>query len=238
MRCRDGGSFLVAARNALESELPPLLQGPMVVVEARDSGSGIPADVIDKVFDPFFTTKPVGQGTGLGLSQVYGLCQRAGGNATIASRPGKGTAVRMFLPAALRGERVVAAAPAALRRNFGKRLLLVEDNDDVAAALQEVLEAMGCSVTRKDRAAAGLDWLQAQGRTGSLPDLVLTDVVMPGDMDGLALARAVREQYPALRIILMTGYAQQLDAISKAGFEVLPKPCSPEMLADALGRGG
>jgi signal transduction histidine kinase/CheY-like chemotaxis protein len=218
----DGGRFTITARNATAAEVPPLLQGPLVLVEAADSGNGIPPDVIDKVFDPFFTTKPVGQGTGLGLSQVYGLCQRAGGAATIASKSGRGTIVRMFFPATRTGEKAVADAPPALQRNLGKRLLMVEDNDDVAAALQQVLEAMGCDVTRRDRAAAGLEWLQEQGRSGALPDLMLSDVVMPGEMDGLGLARAVRAQYPELRIVLMTGYAQQLDAISKAGFECCP----------------
>ncbi len=232
-----GGSFSVAARNAAPAEVPPLLQGPMVLVEARDTGSGIAPDVIAKVFEPFFTTKPVGQGTGLGLSQVYGLCQRAGGVATVDSEPGRGTAVRLFFPAMNGHAAAPAEVPAALRRNLDKRVLMVEDNDEVAGALQQVLEAMGCSVTRLDRAGLGLEWLAQQHRSGAMPDLMLSDVVMPGDMDGLALARQVRQLYPGLRLILMTGYAEQLDAISKSGFEVLPKPCSPEMLAQALGRG-
>jgi signal transduction histidine kinase len=232
----SGGSFGVTARNAAPAEVPPLLQGPMVIVEARDTGGGIPADVITKVFDPFFTTKPVGQGTGLGLSQVYGLCQRAGGMATVESRPGQGTVVRLFFPVADGGAAVPAAVAPALLGNLDKRVLMVEDNDEVAGALQQVLEAMGCSVTRLDRAHAGLEWLAQQQRQGSMPDLLLSDVVMPGAMDGLALARQVREQYPGLKLILMTGYAEQLDAISRLGFEVLPKPCSPEMLAQALAR--
>ncbi len=188
------------------------------------------------MFEPFFTTKPVGQGTGLGLSQVYGLCQRAGGLATVESEPGRGTAVRLFFPVSRGDSAAPAAASPALRRNLDKRVLMVEDNDEVAGALQQVLEAMGCTVTRLDRAQGGLEWLAHQQRQGSLPDVMLSDVVMPGDMDGLALARQVREVYPQLRLILMTGYAEQLDAISRLGFEVLPKPCSPEMLAQALSR--
>ena len=97
--------------------------------------------------------------------------------------------------------------------------------------LQPVLEAMGCTVTRLDRAALARDWLARQDK---LPDLVLSDVVMPGDMDGVALAQHVRQRFPQLRLILMTGYAQQLESISKMGFEILPKPCSPDMLADAI----
>ena len=230
-----GGRFSLSARNARADEVPPLLQGSMVVVEARDTGSGIPPEVVAKVFEPFFTTKPVGQGTGLGLSQVYGLCQRAGGLATVESEPGQGTVVRLFFPVA-QGSAAAPDVPAALQRNLGKRVLMVEDNDDVAGALQQVIEAMGCTVTRLDRARGALEWLAHQQQQGILPDLLLSDVVMPGDMDGLALAQQVRETYPQLRLVLMTGYAEQLDAISRLGFEVLPKPCSPEMLARALAR--
>jgi signal transduction histidine kinase len=117
-----GGGFRIRAYNAT-ADLPPLLKGPMVVVEAADSGNGIAAEVIDKVFEPFFTTKPVGQGTGLGLSQIYGLCQRAGGQATISSRPGEGTTVRLFFPAAPhpagRGQRGGGGGPDTGARGHG-----------------------------------------------------------------------------------------------------------------------
>ena len=230
----SGGSFRLAARNAGPHELPALLTGAMVLVEAADSGTGIPQDVIDKVFEPFFTTKPVGEGTGLGLSQVYGLCQRAGGLASISSQAGQGTAVRLFFPAALQRAPADSVVPPALQRVLDKSVLLVEDNDEVAAALQPVLEAMGCSVTRVDRAATARDWLQQ--RHAAPPDVVLSDVVMPGEMDGVALAQHVRSTWPQQRILLMTGYAEQLEAISRMGFEILPKPCSAEMLAEAIGR--
>ncbi|VWX63640.1 conserved hypothetical protein [Burkholderiales bacterium 8X] len=227
------GHFSVLARNATDS-LPPLLEGPMVLVEAVDDGPGIDPALLDKVFEPFFTTKPVGEGTGLGLSQVYGLCQRAGGAATIHSEVGKGTTVRLWFPAVpLRDE-----APAVVARTqdtqIGKTILLVEDNDEVAAALVPMLGAMDCKVHRFDRAAAALEWLSGQQE---LPDLLLTDVVMPGEMDGAGLAQQVRARFPELRILLMTGYAEQIDAITKLGFEVLPKPCSAEMLAEAIGGG-
>jgi DNA-binding NtrC family response regulator len=92
---------------------------------------------------------------------------------------------------------------------------------------------MGCSVVRIDRAVAAREWLASQDR---LPDLLLTDVVMPGEMDGVALAQHARATYPALRIVVMTGYAEQLEAISRMGFEIVPKPCSPDTLADAINR--
>ena len=229
----SGGRFGITARNADKADLPPGLQPPMVIIEASDSGSGIEPAILDKVFDPFFTTKPVGEGTGLSLSQIYGLCQRAGGLAAIESRLHVGTTVRLFLPAVTQRPAGVEDNPPAIPGNLGKTVLLVEDNDEVAAALRPVLQTMGCQVVRMDRAAAAQDWLSRQDR---LPDVLLTDVVMPGDMDGVALAQAVRARYPSLRIILMTGYAEQMEAISRQGFEIIPKPCSAEMLAGTIGR--
>lgn len=227
-----GGRFRISARNAA-GDLPPPLKGTMVLVEASDSGAGIPAEVLDKVFEPFFTTKPVGQGTGLGLSQIYGLCQRGGGQATIQSQPGAGTTVRLFFPAAAPRPAQAADQPRAAGSPLGKKILLVEDNEEVAAALQPVLEAMGCSVTHLDRGAKARDWLRRQA---ALPDLLLSDVVMPGEMDGMALAQFARQTFPELKIILMTGYAEQLETISNQGYEILPKPCSADMLADVIRR--
>ncbi len=226
------GRLAISARNARAGELPPLVDAPMVLVEVADDGRGIPREVLDRVFEPFFTTKPVGEGTGLGLSQVYGLCHRAGGTASIASEPGQGTQVRMFFPPDERPPVKDDTAPS-MQQDLGLHLLMVEDNEEVAAALGPVLEALGCRVTHFDRAAAALEWLVAQDR---LPDVLLTDVVMPGPMDGVALAREVRRRWPGLRVIVMTGYAEQLDAIARQGFDILPKPCTPEMLVQALGR--
>ena len=226
------GAFTVRARNASEG-LPPLLQPPMVVVEAEDNGSGIPPEVLGKVFEPFFTTKPVGEGTGLGLSQVYGLCQRAGGLATVESTPGQGTTVRMYFPPDTAGPAAVAPADQPLNRSLGLHVLLVEDNTEVASALVPLLQALGCSVTHLERATAARDWL-ASRLMDQLPDVLLTDVVMPGQMDGLALAQQVRSGWPQLRIVVMTGYAEHLDAIARAGFSILPKPCSAQQLAQAL----
>jgi signal transduction histidine kinase len=228
-----GGYLRIAARNAAVDELPPQLKPPMVLIEANDSGSGIDPQILDKVFDPFFTTKPVGSGTGLGLSQIYGLCQRAGGLATIHSQVGAGTTVRLFFPAVAERPAVLDDPPK-LPTNLAKTVLLVEDNDEVAMALLPVLQAVGCRVTRLDRAAAAKEWLSRHQHR--LPDVLLTDVVMPGEMDGLALAQFARVRFSGLRIILMTGYAEQLEAISRQGFEIIPKPCSPEMLAAAISK--
>jgi signal transduction histidine kinase/ActR/RegA family two-component response regulator len=226
------GSFFVAAKNAADP--PEKLNGRRaVVIEATDTGGGIEPGLLNKVFEPFFTTKPVGQGTGLGLSQVYGLCERAGGLATIESRVGAGTTVRLFFPVTDTQPIAVEEFRAPVRRDLGKTVLLVEDNDEVSATLIPLLEALGCRVFRVDSAARALEWLSTRAQA---PDLVLSDVVMPGDMDGLALATHLRASHPSLRVILMTGYAEKLNAIESEGFEVLPKPCSAEILAAAIAR--
>ncbi len=228
----SGGSFSISARNA-NGEMPGQPSVPAVAVCAVDSGSGIDATVLDHVFEPFFTTKPVGEGTGLGLSQVYGMCQRAGGVATIHSVVGSGTQVTLYFPATA-AELASDNTPSELGRDLGKAVLVVEDNDDVAGSLVLLLEALGCTVTRVNSAASALEWLDARKGRNQVPDLVLTDVVMPGDMDGLALARHLRATWPELPLLLMTGYSRQVEEIVQQGFEVLPKPCSAEQLNAAI----
>lgn len=225
-----GGDLTIAARNATLP--PPNLQGRFVVIEVTDTGVGIDPAGIDKVFEPFFTTKPVGEGTGLGLSQVYGLCQRAGGHAAISSRLGAGTTVSLYFPA-VAGAAVDSpvARVATQRPGLGLSVLLVEDNEEVADSLHDVLSALSCRVERLGRADEAKTWLQHQPR---LPDVLLSDVVMPGEMDGLALAHHVRARYPDIRIVLMTGHAAQLSTIAADGFVVLPKPCSADALAATL----
>lgn len=222
----EGGSF------HLEAGFGEAPWGPAVWIEAADTGTGMPADVAAKAFDPFFTTKPLGKGTGLGLGQVQSLCRRAGGDAVLASALGQGTRVTLRLPptelplpAAGAGEREVTV--------IRKSVLLVEDNAEVAAVVMPVLEKLGCSVVHRDCGDAALQWL----RSGAAQvDLVLTDVVMPGDTDGIALVRTVQKTYPQLKVVVMTGYAEQIDALHRMGYEVLAKPFTPQSLADALER--
>lgn len=229
----EGGHFRLDARPAAPDELPPGLAGPMVRVTASDTGTGIAPELLTKVFEPFFTTKPMGQGTGLGLSQVWGLCQRAGGLATVASTPGEGTQVSLWLPVAA-SPRPPAEAMAGPAAGWpGLAVLLVEDNDAVATGLVPVLESMGCRVTRMDRATTARDWLDS---AETLPGLLLTDVMMPGDIDGLGLAKWARARHPGLPIVVMTGYAEQIDAIAALGFEIVAKPCSADQLSLAIGR--
>ncbi|EJE50962.1 signal transduction histidine kinase regulating C4-dicarboxylate transport system [Acidovorax sp. CF316] len=228
----QGGSLVIRARNASESEAGQGMPA-MVLIEVTDTGSGIPPELLSKVFEPFFTTKAVGEGTGLGLSQVYGMCQRVGGRAEIASTPGTGTRIRLLFPGAgPQAAREDAAGPAPALAPLGKSLLVVEDNDEVAASLVPILESLGCRVTRVDRAAKARTLLEE----GARPDLVLSDVVMPGEIDGVGLARHIRQTWPAQKLLLMTGYAEQLDHIHQMGFDVLPKPCTPQMLHVAIAR--
>ena len=228
----DGGRLTISALGATV-DIPARMSGPAVVLEVSDTGCGIAPENIEKVFEPFFTTKPVGHGTGLGLSQVYGFCERAGGAVAISSAVGVGTTVRMFFPAASGAADVEAGRAKPVERRLGRSVLLVEDNGEVADAILPVLEALGCEAHRVESAAAALEWLAARPQ---VLDLVLSDVTMPGDMDGIGLAAKLRETTPGLPVLLMTGYAERIEAAARLGFDVLPKPCSAEALSDAIGR--
>ena len=228
-----GGALSIHVRNAGPRPLGPQREDTrMVVIEVSDTGSGIAQADLDKVFEPFFTTKPVGEGTGLGLSQVYGFCQGVGGYAEISSDVGKGTQVSLYLPSTAAQATANEPAPDAPLKPLGMRLLLVEDNDEVAESLVPLLQSLGCNVTRVDRADKAARLMEE----GQQPDLVLSDVMMPGTLNGEGLARLIREKWPAQRVLLMTGYAEQLARISQLGFDVLPKPCTPQMLHAAIGK--
>jgi signal transduction histidine kinase len=226
-----GGGLAIHARNARNEEVPQGMRD-MVVIEVRDTGVGIPPELLSKVFEPFFTTKAVGEGTGLGLSQVYGMCERMGGRAQISSALGAGTCVSLYFPRAAHQPVAAEPGPAPALEPLDQSVLLVEDNDEVAASIVPILESLGCRVTRVDRAVKARLLLDE----GSRPDVILSDVVMPGEMDGVALAKHVRQAWPAQRLVLMTGYAEQLENIKRLGFEVLPKPCTPQMLYAAMAK--
>jgi signal transduction histidine kinase/BarA-like signal transduction histidine kinase len=221
-----GGEFRLAA-GTLQTDA-----GAMVWITAADTGEGMPEEVAAKAFDPFFTTKPLGKGTGLGLSQVQALCRRAGGDVMLKSVPGGGTRFTLQFPASAQAPSAVPALDGR-QPSFGKSVLLVEDNAEVAAVVIPVLEKLGCRVVHRDSADAALHWLE---QPDTAVDLLLTDVVMPGGKDGIALVKIVKERYPALKVLMMTGYAEQVDAIGEMGYEVLSKPFSPRALADALER--
>lgn len=215
-----------AARHA---EVTP---GQYVMVAVTDTGHGIPADLLARVFEPFFTTKPEGQGTGLGLSMVYGFVKQSGGHVKIYSEPGHGTTVRMYLPRTGREEEA-AAAPVLEMVGGAETILLVEDDDAVRATAAEMLIEMGYRVLKARSADSALAIVES----GTPIDLLFTDVVMPGSLRSTELADRFMRQFPRGAVLFTSGYTQ--NAIVHAGrldsgVELLSKPYSREALARKL----
>jgi signal transduction histidine kinase/ActR/RegA family two-component response regulator len=231
-----GGEIQLAARNATAQDredfddLAGVTPGPQVLITVRDNGLGMTTEVAAHVFEPFFTTKPFGLVSGLGLSQVHGFVTQAGGAVRVASTPGVGTAVLMLLPVAADAPAppgpagLAPAAPMA-----GARVLVVDDNDDLAAVTEALLREHGAEVQRARDATEALRLVATQPRF----DAVLTDMVMPGGAGGLSLARLLRQRHPALAVVLISGYSP---AASAEEFPFLHKPCQPEELLAALGQ--
>ena len=201
-----------------------------VAIEVADEGSGMEAAVLERVGEPFFTTKRAGKGSGLGLAQVRSMCRAAGGRMEIDSRPGAGTRVRLLLPRAAVQETAALDAMAAARRTeLHCTLLLVEDNDALATTTAAVLESLGCQVRRVENARLALDAVDAASF-----DVVLSDIEMPGRIDGIELAARLGARQPPLPVVLMSGYAARIDQARARGLEVLAKPCSPAVLRAAI----
>ncbi|HEY0526488.1 MAG TPA: PAS domain S-box protein [Stellaceae bacterium] len=219
-----GGTFSISGRNVTlhgEDENAGDLTGEFVSIAVTDTGTGIPEDIVQRVFEPFFTTKEVGQGTGLGLSQVYGFARQSDGTATVRSRPGMGTTVTLYLPRSTKSlvPESVEAALQAPQRGLGM-VLLVEDNDEVAEVTAALLQQLGYRCERVEGPHPALDKL----REGEKFDLVITDLVMPGGMNGIELARTLRGLYPGLPVLLTTGYSSAARDASSEGFPILKKP--------------
>jgi CheY-like chemotaxis protein len=203
----EGGSVIVSAKNMPERD--------QVAVSVEDAGVGIPDDIATKVFDPFFTTKAVGKGTGLGLSQVHGFAHQAGGTVVLRSVLGEGTAITMLLPKASTQPKVDREQ--VLLKGSGT-VLLVEDNPQVAAASTGLLEQLGYHVRWAADAPAALAELEKDGI-----DIVFSDIVMPGKMDGIGLAQTIRKKNPDIPILLVTGYSSSAKDIGSQ-FAILHKP--------------
>jgi signal transduction histidine kinase/ActR/RegA family two-component response regulator len=225
------GHLWLSARNATADEIEGFAPGDYVLVAVTDDGSGMTQDLAERVFEPFFSTKPTGHGTGLGLAQVHGFCTQAGGSARLATTAGLGTTVSLLLPryrgAADAGDGGTAAAdrPAPLRH----RVLLVEDHEDLGDVTAALLTSLGAMVTRVRSAEQALVALQ---RRDVRFDVVLSDVVMPGAMDGVALARLLRARSPPMPVVLISGFSSALAGVDDIA--VLRKPCSPQTLTHAI----
>jgi PAS domain S-box-containing protein len=204
----EGGSVVVSAKNIPDKD--------QVAISVEDTGVGIPDDIAAKVFDPFFTTKAVGKGTGLGLSQVHGFAHQAGGTVGLKSVLGSGTTITMCLPKAT-GQLATERDHESLQGNG--TVLLVEDNPDVATASTGLLEQLGYKVRWASDASAALAALEKDNGI----DIVFSDVVMPGKMDGIGLAKAIREKNPEIPILLVTGYSASIKDIGSQ-FPILRKP--------------
>ncbi len=220
---------LDAQYTAENAEVTP---GDFAMVAVTDTGTGMPAEIVERVFEPFFTTKEAGKGTGLGLSMVYGFAEQSGGHVKIYSEVGYGTTVRLYLPRAK--DRTAAAVPSAARHETRKKIdrniLVVEDNSGLRKVVVRQLSSFGHHVQEADSAAAALTTLQ-----GDQPvDLLFTDVVMPGGMTGLDLAHEAQKLRPGIKVLLTSGFTEA--AAQNGEMELLPKPYRLEDLDQAIRR--
>ena len=233
-----GGCIVIEMRNceidadrARQQDVP---QGQYLVMHVTDNGTGMAPEVLAKVFDPFFTTKPMGEGTGLGLSMIYGFAQQSGGQVRIASQLGAGTTVSLYLPrydgeASFDPTVTGAASVAAAQR--GETVLVVEDEPAIRLLVADLLQDLGYRAIEVADGNAGLEVLQS----GVHLDLLITDVGLPGGMNGMQLANAGRLSRPTLRVLFITGYAADaLPHSLETGMAVLTKPFSIASLAEQI----
>ncbi len=242
----DGGHLLIETSNTAlldrrgapkdwpPQDVPP---GDYVALSVVDTGTGMTPEVIARAFDPFFTTKPLGQGTGLGLSMVYGFVQQSGGHVRLRSEVGQGTTVAIYLPRHLgAGVEVmehdtISTLPTGM---VGDVVLMVEDEPGVRMVVRDVLSDLGYTVLEAENGRAGLNIIASGVRI----DLLLTDVGLPGGMNGRQLADAARQRRPELKVLFITGYADSVVAVGNGqmepGMEVMTKPFALETLATRI----
>jgi len=228
----SGGTLSITSLNVRlrSGDVDHDLIGEFVALTIRDTGAGIPPDILSHIFEPFFTTKDVDKGTGLGLSQVYGFARQSGGRVTVQSEVGQGTSFTLYLP---RSYAESVSTPEQLGTDVtaprGITILVVDDNPLVAEVVANLFQELGNTTRVVTDAEAALESLERSG----LPDLVFSDIIMPGRMDGLALARRIREQYPEVPILLSTGYSRSVEQIGDE-FPILRKPYQPSDLTNAV----
>lgn len=235
----EGGRLSIDARcesvvDLDENDADTLAPGQYVRITVTDTGTGMPPDVVQRAFEPFFTTKAQGKGTGLGLSMVYGLMKQLGGGARIASAPGQGTTLTLYLPAAI--QREIEPQPEKARTRFrggDERILFVEDNDLVRSSVQALLGRLGYDVVPAVDAHKALALLEKDHAF----DLLFTDMVLPGGMNGRRLANEVKERWPSIQTLFSSGYTD-LGALQvgegEEPLDLLPKPYRQEELAERI----
>jgi signal transduction histidine kinase len=235
----EGGKLTIATSNRfLDAEycrhVEELVPGEYVQIAVSDTGTGMSKDVLERVFEPFFTTKQVGQGTGLGLSQVSGFAKQSSGHIQIDSKPGEGTTVKIYLPRVpgeVRDDQPAQREAAAA--NVAQTILLVEDDHDVRAYVVEILRELHFRVLEAHDADSALGIVD---RNDVLVDLLLTDVVLPG-MNGRQLAEEMRTRQPGIRVLYMSGYSRD-DIVDQGrlepGVEMMQKPLTQEVLAERI----
>ncbi len=239
----DGGVVTISTMarhlngDAAAHDLPP---GDYVVLQIEDEGEGMSPEVAERAAEPFFTTKSTGKGTGLGLAMATGFVRQSGGRLEIESRPGAGTVVRMLFPAMQAGGKQAAQAPAphvtdVADRSGTQHVLVVEDNDEVLAIAREILESSGYRVSTAISGEEGLTFFDATHGDDRI-DLLFTDLVMPGGMNGLMLADAVAERDDSVSVLMTTGYNEELvvGGPRARATDVLSKPYRRSELLDRV----
>jgi PAS domain S-box-containing protein len=235
----EGGTITVETRNVsiagdAAARNADAVPGDFVLVAVSDTGTGMTPDVLAQVFEPFFTTKQEGKGTGLGLSMVYGFIRQSGGHVEIDSEPGRGTSVRLFLPRGAGELEQAPEKPGAIALKGSHRVLLVEDDPDVRASVLMQLHGLGIEVTEASGGAAAVVAMENASRPF---DVLLTDVVMPGAINGRKLADEAARRWPQTRIVFMSGYAEErgpLDSRLPSDALLLKKPFRKAELAAIL----
>src|SRR6516162_1156804 len=227
----NGGRFSLSVSNATVDQEIGDNRG-FVAISFSDTGTGIPPNLLSKMFDPFFTTKEVGKGTGLGLSQVYGFAHQAGGTVTADSKVGQGTTITIYLPSCEEQQvtsKEVSAARTKIQHSNGQTVLVVDDSADVAEVTSSLFEHLGYDTIYRESAEAALELLE----DGTKIDLVFSDIVMPGTIDGIGLAREIRSRYPELPVVLTTGYSDAAKAVPP-NLRILRKPFDADTLREFI----
>jgi signal transduction histidine kinase/ActR/RegA family two-component response regulator len=233
-----GGRLMIATGNrpldadyaSMHTELAP---GDYAMIEIGDTGTGMPPDVIAHVFEPFFTTKETGKGTGLGLSMVFGFVKQSAGHINVYSEPGQGTTFRLYLPRAVDQDSTALPPPSVARPAGGKEtVLVVEDNLAMRRVVRRQLTELGYHVLEAERASVAIELLVQENI-----DLMFSDIVMPGEVNGIELAREAVTRWPALKVVLTSGFPQarlEVGGDASADIHLLSKPYRRDDLARLL----